>query len=111
MSAAVKRVAVYQNDPAFGAVEANLAAARSALSGVRADLIVLPELFASGYQFASADEVSALAEPAPGGPTCAALEAIAKESRAARPSSPASPSAPRTAASSTPPRSCTRAGS
>lgn len=79
---AARRVAVWQNDPAFGEVARNLEAARAALAGVKADLVVLPELFASGYQFASASEVRALAEPVPGGPTTAALEAIARETGA-----------------------------
>jgi predicted amidohydrolase len=74
----VRRLALLQNAPRFGEVAANLDAARAALEGVKADLVVLPELFATGYQFASGDEVTALAEPAPGGPTTAALEAIAR---------------------------------
>lgn len=66
------RAAVIQTDPAFGEVERNLAAA---LAMVPADceLAVLPELFATGYQFRDRDELSRLAEPVPAGRTCAAL--------------------------------------
>lgn len=77
------RVLVLQNDPAFGETARNLEAARAALAGRRADLVVLPELFATGYQFASREEVLALAEPFPGGATAAALREIARESGAA----------------------------
>jgi predicted amidohydrolase len=76
------RVAVVQNEPVFGEVVRNLDAARALLAGVRADLVVLPELFATGYQLVSKDEVRVLAEPVPGGPTTAALEAIARETGA-----------------------------
>ena len=48
------------------------------LSAARCDLMVLPELFASGYQFVSKDEVTALAEPVPDGPTTRRLCEMAK---------------------------------
>jgi predicted amidohydrolase len=78
----MKRVAVVQTDPVFGELARNLEAARALTAGLRADVIVFPELFSTGYQFASRDEVCSLAESAPGGPTVAALEAIARESGA-----------------------------
>lgn len=77
-----RTVAVVQTRPAFGEVARNLEAARALLAGTHADLIVLPELFATGYQFVSREEACALAEPLPGGPTVAALEAIARETGA-----------------------------
>ena len=40
--------------------------------------MVLPELCATGYQFLSLEEVEALAEPVPAGPTTSRLEDIAK---------------------------------
>ncbi|MBH0208918.1 MAG: hypothetical protein HP495_10495, partial [Nitrospira sp.] len=43
-----------------------------------ADLLVLPELFASGYQFLSREEAQRLAEPVPDGPTVRRLVDIAK---------------------------------
>ncbi len=76
------RVALFQNDPPFGEVERNLDAAGQALAGVRADLVILPELFATGYQFVDRAEVEALAEPVPGGKTTSFLERLARESGA-----------------------------
>jgi predicted amidohydrolase len=60
-----------QTEPRFGAVEANLEAVaeRVATDVGRCDLLVLPELFSTGYSFRDRDEVRALAEPFPDGPT------------------------------------------
>ncbi|HCV41880.1 MAG TPA: acyltransferase [Bacteroidetes bacterium] len=68
------RIAVVQTSPQFGQVEANVTAALIAMESVRADLYVLPELFNTGYNFATTDEVEKLAEPSEG-PT---YDAIAK---------------------------------
>src|SRR2546428_13898516 len=43
--------------------------------------MVLPELFNTGYQFVSVDEVRALAEEIPGGPTTERLRKLAAERR------------------------------
>lgn len=78
-------VAVVQNNPEFGAVEKNLDAVRNLLFGagtLRADLVVLPELFATGYQFVSPSEVSDLAEDERTGPTFRFLSEISRESGA-----------------------------
>ena len=48
------------------------------LETAEADLLVLPELCASGYQFVSNDEVRDLAEPVPAGPTTKRLLELAK---------------------------------
>jgi predicted amidohydrolase len=72
------RVGYYQFNPAFGAVARNLDKVATRLASVRCDLMVLPELFATGYQFISRDEVAALAEPVPEGPTTARLCEIAQ---------------------------------
>ena len=53
----------------FGEVAHNLDLVTARLEQAEADLIVLPELFASGYQFVSQEEVLRLAEPVPDGPT------------------------------------------
>jgi predicted amidohydrolase len=68
----------YQFSPRFGQVSQNLEAVASSLAGVQANLIVLPELFATGYQFVSKSEVEDLAEPVPGGPTTQCLMEIAR---------------------------------
>ncbi len=54
-------VAAVQTSPAFGCVDANLDQALALIPG-GCDLAVLPELFATGYQFRSRDEVAAFAE-------------------------------------------------
>lgn len=63
------KVGFYQFNPLFGDVKRNLDHVLNRLSSVQCDLMVLPELFASGYQFISKEEVEELAEPVPDGPT------------------------------------------
>lgn len=58
-----------QNRPVFGKTLENCQNVERLIGDASADLIVLPELFATGYQFASMDEARSLAEPVPGGPT------------------------------------------
>lgn len=76
------RAALIQLDSAFGRVEHNVARAAQLVAGLEADLFVLPELFPSGYTFASRDEVARLAEPAGGGATFVALAEQARRKRA-----------------------------
>jgi len=78
------RVTVVQNNPGFGQPEAN----RTSVEGLifarkdpTADLIVLPELFATGYQFLSKEEVTELAEPEDG-PTFQFLSRLSRETGA-----------------------------
>ena len=47
------RVGLYQNHPVFGAVDRNVQEVFEALTPIRAELVVLPESFATGYQFVS----------------------------------------------------------
>ena len=75
------RVGYYQYDPEFGAVAKNLEAIRAKLELAEADLMVLPELCASGYQFVSAEEAQRLSEPVPDGPTTKMLVDIARRRR------------------------------
>ncbi|MDF0651354.1 MAG: acyltransferase [Nitrospira sp.] len=72
------RVGFYQFDPQFGEVAKNLDVVTAKLEQVEADLLVLPELFASGYQFLSEEEAQQLAEPVPDGQTVRRLIDIAK---------------------------------
>ena len=72
------RVGYFQFDPVFGEVIHNLDVVANRLEGVDADLIVLPELFATGYQFVSKEEVLRLAEPVPHGPTTKRLVDLAR---------------------------------
>ena len=72
------KIGIVQTSPVFGEVERNLEEACGAMASCRADLWVLPELFATGYQFASLSEVETLAEPIPGGPTIRRLTDFAR---------------------------------
>jgi predicted amidohydrolase len=71
------RVGFVQTVPEFGKKKENLERVRELLDGVSADLIVLPELFSTGYVFTDARELESMAEPFPGGPTSAFLEEMA----------------------------------
>jgi len=73
------RIGVAQTKPAFGERQANLDRALNLIARESADLWVLPELFATGYQFATQHEVLALGEPIPDGPTTSALALFSAE--------------------------------
>jgi predicted amidohydrolase len=75
------RAAFVQFEPAYLDVAANTARAEALLADADADLVVLPELFTSGYFFASTDDVRAVAEPIPG-PTTDRLAAYARRTGA-----------------------------
>ena len=72
-------VAALQYDIQRGRPGANLAAAERLLDGLDADLVVLPELAASGYFFESTAQARDLSEPIPDGPTVRALQRWARE--------------------------------
>ncbi len=63
------RAGFHQLNPVFGNKDLNLGKAINAIESADADLIVLPEFFATGYQFTSKNEVSELAESVPDGDT------------------------------------------
>ena len=69
----------YQSSPVFGNKKDNLQKAAVLIKNADVDLIVLPEFFASGYQFASQDEVVELSEVVPDGETTNLLSDISKE--------------------------------
>jgi predicted amidohydrolase len=71
-----------QNHPRYLETSINLEHVKALLRGVDADLVVLPELFASGYFFQSISDVERVAEPVPGGPTVRRLERWARETGA-----------------------------
>ncbi len=62
------KIGYVQIHPLFGEKDANFEQVNGLLQGVKADLLVLPELFATGYAFISKREVQSLAE-ALDGPT------------------------------------------
>lgn len=77
----VFRVAFVQGRPRFGEPAENLERALALAAGEPADLVVLPELWSSGYVFSSPAEVAGLAEDAVRGPTARALAAAARRER------------------------------
>ena len=62
-------ISCIQTSPVKGETEHNLDAVEDHVLGADADLVVLPELFASGYFFDSTEQAAALAEGAREGPT------------------------------------------
>jgi 5-aminopentanamidase len=77
----IMRVGFFQFAPVFGDVPHNLDKVVETLDRADADLIVLPELFASGYQFVSQHEMATLSESVPDGPTTQRLIDLAKRRR------------------------------
>ena len=78
------RVTVIQNSPQFGTPEKNRKEVEDLVFSQKdpsAGLIVLPELFATGYQFVSKDEVASLAEPEDG-PTFDFLSSLSQKTGA-----------------------------
>ena len=61
------RAAYLQFAPAYLDVDANLEVVGSMIQTLEVDLIVLPELFTSGYFFRSRDDLDRVAEPIPTG--------------------------------------------
>jgi len=72
------KIGFVQFNPAFGEVDKNLSSVASLIGSVEADLLVLPELFNTGYLFTSRKEVQDLAEEVPGGRTTEALSRLAE---------------------------------
>ena len=69
----------YQFAPVFGKKDENIKKVLSVLSDTEADLIVLPEFFATGYQFISKNEVAELSEPVPEGYTTQLLSELSRQ--------------------------------
>ncbi len=72
------RAGFYQFKPVFGEKERNIDKVLHVLKDVGAELIVLPELFATGYQFISHDEVDRLSEQIPNGYTTEMLAGLSR---------------------------------
>ena len=69
----------YQFTPLFGKKKENIKKVISAVKNADVELLVLPEFFATGYQFVSDEEVAELSEPAPNGDTTRALLELSLE--------------------------------
>ncbi len=77
------RIGILQNHPRFLKVRENIADALGLMEKSRADLWVLPEFFATGYNFKSKKEVASVAEPVSGGMTSVLLSSWAKKNNCA----------------------------
>src|SRR5262245_25572244 len=75
------RIAFVQGRPRFGQTEHNLEHGLALAATVAAELVVIPELWSSGYVFSSHAEVARLAEDAARGPTARALAAAARREK------------------------------
>jgi predicted amidohydrolase len=73
------RVGFVQFCPRFGKRDHNLKWVEEMIRGTEADLLVLPELFNSGYLFLFKEEVARAAETVPAGPTTQLLLRLARE--------------------------------
>ncbi len=73
------RIALYQNNPVFGEIKTNVDKVISAVERKEFDILVLPELFATGYQFANRDEVLGLADIVGTGYTFEAVSKLATQ--------------------------------
>jgi len=69
----------YQFNPVFGQKEENIKKVFSALHVADLHLLVLPEFFATGYQFVSREEVESLSEKIPEGYTTESLVNLSRE--------------------------------
>ncbi len=65
--------------PVFGEIGANIETVARLNTGIEAELLVLPELFNTGYVFTSREEAFCLAEEIPAGRTTTALCSMARE--------------------------------
>jgi predicted amidohydrolase len=72
------RVGFVQINPKLSDVEGNINKAFRLVGKKQTDLLVLPELFNTGYNFRSRRELAKLAEPIPQGPTTQILTEFSK---------------------------------
>jgi predicted amidohydrolase len=73
------RAGFFQFKPVFGAVSKNLTKVVETLDGIDADLIVLPELPFTGYNFQNREEVKQLSESVSSSNTINILETLCKK--------------------------------
>ncbi|MBN2383411.1 acyltransferase [bacterium] len=73
------RIGFVQNDPHFGQIQDNLDQVRELVGEQKIDLLVLPELFASGYLFRDCAELRLYAEHTGAGPVTRFLVELAKQ--------------------------------
>ncbi len=77
------KIGFLQTNPLFGKVESNLNKIEQYFQNVNANLMVLPELFNTGYQFKSIEEAKAISEEIPAGKTTQFLINLAQKTQSA----------------------------
>ena len=77
----IMKIGYVQNAPIFGNKAANFEQVKTLVNGQQADLLVLSELFATGYTFTSREEAQSLAESTDG-ETAKFLKDLSKETGA-----------------------------
>jgi predicted amidohydrolase len=75
------KVGFFQFSPVLGKKDENVERAISSIRGAKADLLILPELFSTGYLFGSEEEIKRSAELVPDGPTFAKLAHTAAQKK------------------------------
>jgi predicted amidohydrolase len=73
------KVGFMQFSPLLGRKEENVERVINSLRGAKADLLVLPELFSTGYLFLNEEELKRSAETIPDGPTVSKFLDLAKK--------------------------------
>lgn len=76
-------VGVVQFSPLFGEKQENFTKVRNLLRQISADIVVLPELFNTGYTFLNRRELKDMAEAATGGETFSFVESLCREMKCA----------------------------
>jgi predicted amidohydrolase len=71
------KIGFFQTSPLLGRKDENLERAISSIRGAKADLLVLPELFNTGYLFENKEELKRSAELIPDGPTFSKMADLA----------------------------------
>jgi predicted amidohydrolase len=74
------KVGYYQFSPEFGKPSQNLERIRTVLSGVEADIVVLPELAFTGYYFEDREELRSIAEDVSESSTIESLSNLCRDS-------------------------------
>jgi predicted amidohydrolase len=73
------KIGYVQFDPVFGDIPGNVEKVQQMLRGISAELIVLPELFNTGYYLTDLKEREELGEEIPDGYTCKKLNSLTRE--------------------------------
>lgn len=73
------KIGLYQANIIYGKPDKNLIKFETYLNGFAGQLVVLPELFTTGYLFSQRDDILKISEPIPHGKSCEKLEKLAKK--------------------------------